>query len=41
MSVYDDQYQGKLTTPEKAVQRIKDGDTIIHGTTIAEPPALL
>jgi len=41
MGVYDDEYQTKLTTPEKAVQRIKDGDTIIHGTTIAEPPALL
>ena len=41
MSVHDAEYRKKLTTPENAVKRIKNGDTIIHGTTIAEPPALL
>ena len=41
MGVRDAEYRKKLTTPEKAVKRIKNGDTIIHGTTIAEPPALL
>lgn len=34
-------YKQKLTTPQKAVEIIKDGDTIVHGLTIAEPPALL
>ncbi len=38
---YREEYQRKLTTPEKAVGLIKQGDTIIHGVTIAEPPALL
>ncbi len=41
MGIYKAEYQKKLTTPEKAVKKIKDGNTIIHGTTIAEPPALL
>ena len=35
------EYRQKLTTPKKAVERIKSGDTIVHGLTIAEPPALL
>lgn len=30
-----------MTTPERAVQKIKNGDIIVHGTTVAEPPALL
>ncbi len=41
MGVHDAEYRKKLTTPENAVKRIRNGDTIIHGTTIAEPPALL
>ncbi len=41
MGVHDAEYRKKLTTPENAVKRIKNGDTIIHGTTIAEPPAIL
>ncbi len=35
------QYLRKLTTPQDAVTRIKSGDTIVHGSSIAEPPALL
>jgi itaconate CoA-transferase len=41
LGVHDAEYRKKLTTPENAVKRIRNGDTIIHGTTIAEPPALL
>jgi itaconate CoA-transferase len=41
MSIYANIYRRKLTTPRKAVSRIRNGDTIVHGLTIAEPPALL
>ncbi|MFA5399901.1 MAG: acetyl-CoA hydrolase/transferase C-terminal domain-containing protein [Dehalococcoidia bacterium] len=35
------QYLRKLTTPQDAVTRINSGDTIVHGSSVAEPPALL
>ncbi len=35
------EYRKKLTTAQDAVAPIKNGDTIVHGLTIAEPPALL
>ena len=35
------EYRKKLTTAQDAVTPIKNGDTIVHGLTIAEPPALL
>lgn len=41
MNTNTTEYRQKLTTPKKAVERIKSGDTIVHGLTIAEPPALL
>ena len=41
MNSYFSEYKRKLTTPEKAVGLIEDGCTIIHGMTLAEPPALL
>ena len=41
MSTYIEQYRDKLTTAEEAAGRIRSGDVIIHGVTIAEPPALL
>lgn len=41
MSEYTEVYKKKLTTPQKAVERIKNGDTLVHGATISEPPALL
>jgi len=41
MHAYDREYQTKLTTPDNAIDMIGNGDTIIHGVTIAEPPALL
>jgi itaconate CoA-transferase len=36
-----DEYNKKLTTPEKAIEIINSGDTLIHGLGINEPPALL
>ena len=41
MNIYAAEYKKKLTTPEKAVMRIKNGDTIVHGASVSEPPALL
>ncbi len=41
MDVYSEVYKSKLTTPEKAAEAINDGDTIIPGLCMAEPPALL
>jgi itaconate CoA-transferase len=41
MNMYAAEYKKKLTTPEKTVKRIKNGDTLVHGSTISEPPALL
>ncbi len=41
MNIYSKEYRQKLTNPQKAVEIIKNGDTIIHGATISEPPALL
>lgn len=41
MNIYTTEYQNKLTTPRKAVASIKNGSTIVHGLSIAEPPALL
>jgi len=40
-SRYTQEYERKLTTPEKAVESIQDGTTLVHGAAIAEPPALL
>ncbi|MFA5066078.1 MAG: acetyl-CoA hydrolase/transferase C-terminal domain-containing protein [Dehalococcoidia bacterium] len=40
MGVYN-QYKRKLTTPHNAISRIGSGDTIVHGSSISEPPALL
>jgi itaconate CoA-transferase len=40
-SPYADEYRRKLTTPERAVEPIPDGATLVHGPGIAEPPALL
>jgi itaconate CoA-transferase len=41
MNLYAAEYKQKLTTPEKAAKRINNGDTLVHGSTISEPPALL
>ncbi|MHB9097993.1 MAG: acetyl-CoA hydrolase/transferase family protein [Syntrophales bacterium] len=40
-SPYIAEYERKLTTPEKAVEQIRHGATLVHGPAIAEPPALL
>ncbi len=39
--MHRDEYHKRLTTPEKAVKIIKNGDTVIHGMAAGEPPALL
>ncbi|NYB52673.1 MAG: acetyl-CoA hydrolase/transferase family protein [Methanobacteriaceae archaeon] len=39
--MYKNDYQRKLTTPEEAVKLIRKGDMLVHGLTMAEPPALL
>jgi len=41
MNTYSKEYRQKLTTPQKAVEIIKNGDTIVPGMANAEPPALL
>ncbi|MBN1663951.1 MAG: acetyl-CoA hydrolase/transferase family protein [Deltaproteobacteria bacterium] len=41
MASYDSEYKRKLTMPEKAAELINNGDTIVHGLSVAEPPALL
>lgn len=39
--MYNKEYQKKLTTPDEAVKAIREGDMLVHGLTMAEPPALL
>ncbi|MBI5680290.1 MAG: acetyl-CoA hydrolase/transferase family protein [Methanobacterium sp.] len=39
--MYHNQYQKKLTNPDDAVKSIREGDMLVHGLTMAEPPALL
>ncbi|MBW1744043.1 MAG: 4-hydroxybutyrate--acetyl-CoA CoA transferase, partial [Deltaproteobacteria bacterium] len=41
MNAYQTELKEKLTTPQDAVQKISDGDLIVHGPLSAEPPALL
>ena len=39
--MYGSLYRNKLTTPDKALERVKDGSLLIYGALLAEPPALL
>lgn len=39
--MYQKQYKEKLTSSEEAVKYIKENDMLVHGLTMAEPPALL
>jgi itaconate CoA-transferase len=41
MNKYLTDYQRKLTEPKGAAEKIENGNTIVHGLSIAEPPALL
>ncbi|MCK4329083.1 acetyl-CoA hydrolase/transferase family protein [candidate division WOR-3 bacterium] len=41
MNSYASEYKQKLTTPQKALEKIKSGETIVCGMSIAQPPALL
>jgi len=38
---YEQQYRAKLTSPDRAVEQITSGDTVVYGMSIAQPPALL
>ena len=40
MGVYSE-YRRKLLMPDEAIAGVKSGDTIVHGASISEPPALL
>ncbi|MBN1166817.1 MAG: acetyl-CoA hydrolase/transferase family protein [Methanospirillaceae archaeon] len=37
----DSRYQSLLSSPEQAVNHIKNGETIVYGMSICQPPALL
>jgi len=39
--MYLSEYKQKLTTPQKAVETIESGSTLVHGMAAGEPPALL
>ncbi|MBU4276199.1 MAG: 4-hydroxybutyrate--acetyl-CoA CoA transferase [Proteobacteria bacterium] len=39
--MYAEEYKRKLVSPEQAALAVPDGGAIIHGLTMAEPPALL
>src|SRR5260370_27215492 len=39
--MYTSQYREKLTSPEAAVEPVKEGSLLIYGAGLAEPPALL
>ncbi len=39
--MFAEEYQRKLVSPEEAARAVPDGGTLIHGLTMAEPPALL
>jgi len=41
MSIYTDMYRRKLASPAQAVARVQDNDSLVHGWSVAEPPALL
>ncbi|MDO9577656.1 MAG: acetyl-CoA hydrolase/transferase C-terminal domain-containing protein [Candidatus Cloacimonadales bacterium] len=41
MNQYYSEYKRKLTSPDKAVEYIGNGETIINSMSFAEPPALL
>jgi itaconate CoA-transferase len=40
MGVYRE-YRRRLLSPDDAIARVKSGDTIVHGPSVSEPPALL
>ncbi len=39
--MYEHEYQKRLVAPEQAIAAIRDGDMLVYGTSLAEPPALL
>jgi len=41
MKTYQQQYHAKLTSPDRAMEHVTSGDTVVYGMSIAQPPALL
>ncbi len=41
MKTYRSEYKKRLTTPDDAVKGIGNGETIVYGMSVAQPPALL
>lgn len=39
--MFAEEYKRKLVSPEEAARAVPEGGTLIHGLTMAEPPALL
>ncbi|BEQ17029.1 4-hydroxybutyrate CoA-transferase [Desulfoferula mesophila] len=39
--MYTEEYRRKLVSPEEAAEAVPEGGALIHGLTMAEPPALL
>ena len=39
--MYLKEYEKKLITPPEAAGLLKEGDALMHGLTMAEPPAML
>jgi len=41
MNAYQSEYKSKLTTASEAIEPIANGETIVYGMSISQPPALL
>jgi itaconate CoA-transferase len=41
MSTSVQEYAKKLTSPENAIRQVKNGNTVVYGMSITQPPALL
>ncbi|MCB2191565.1 MAG: 4-hydroxybutyrate--acetyl-CoA CoA transferase [Deltaproteobacteria bacterium] len=39
--MFTEEYKRKLVSPEQAAEAVPEGGTLVHGLTMAEPPALL
>lgn len=40
-SIYSDEYKRKLMSPQRAVESIRNGESIVAGLALTQPPALL
>ncbi len=41
MTAWAQEYERRRTSPEAAVRLVKDGNTVVYGMSICQPPALL